>query len=247
MLVNVPHRTDHHLLAGAYALDAVDDLERRRFEHHLRSCAPCRDEVAGFRAAAAGLAIEAAEPFAPSLKAAVLAEIDRTAQVPAPSDEPVAAPVSELPWRRRTRGVLAGLGAVAAVAMMVVGVTTIHHRLTTRPTDDVAALVRATDTRVVRLAGSAGRAQLTFSPSVGAGLFVAEGLTPLDRDHTYELWLVEAGVPHAVATFRPDAAGGAEVRLPSSPPIGAVMAVTEEPGAGSPQPTSAPVLESDAV
>ena len=33
---------DLHLLSGAYAVDALDDLERARFEAHLRTCADCR-------------------------------------------------------------------------------------------------------------------------------------------------------------------------------------------------------------
>src|SRR5579862_3782979 len=40
-------------LLGAYALDAVDDDERRVLEEHLRGCAACREEVAEHREVAA--------------------------------------------------------------------------------------------------------------------------------------------------------------------------------------------------
>ncbi|MFC6343639.1 zf-HC2 domain-containing protein, partial [Nocardioides hankookensis] len=43
---------DIHALVGAYAVDAVDDLERAAFERHLAECADCRDEVASLREAA---------------------------------------------------------------------------------------------------------------------------------------------------------------------------------------------------
>ncbi len=34
--------SDIHHLTGAYALDAVDDIERARFEQHLAECEDCR-------------------------------------------------------------------------------------------------------------------------------------------------------------------------------------------------------------
>ena len=36
---------DIHSLVGAYAVDALDDAERARFEQHLAACAECRAEV----------------------------------------------------------------------------------------------------------------------------------------------------------------------------------------------------------
>jgi anti-sigma factor RsiW len=38
--------SDIHALSGAYAVDAVDDIERASFERHLASCPTCRAEVA---------------------------------------------------------------------------------------------------------------------------------------------------------------------------------------------------------
>ena len=38
--------SDIHALSGAYAVDALDDLERAAFERHLADCADCRAEVA---------------------------------------------------------------------------------------------------------------------------------------------------------------------------------------------------------
>ncbi len=47
---------DIHTLVGAYALDAVDDLERLRFDRHLVTCPSCEQEVAELRATAGRLA-----------------------------------------------------------------------------------------------------------------------------------------------------------------------------------------------
>ena len=52
--------SDIHALSGAYAIDALDDIERAQFERHLAECAECRDEVDSLREAA-GLLVETAD------------------------------------------------------------------------------------------------------------------------------------------------------------------------------------------
>ena len=50
------HDRDIHALSGAYAVDALDDIERAQFERHLAECPACTSEVASLREAAALLA-----------------------------------------------------------------------------------------------------------------------------------------------------------------------------------------------
>ncbi len=50
------HEYDVHALSGAYAVDALDDLERAAFERHLAECPECQAEVASLREAASMLA-----------------------------------------------------------------------------------------------------------------------------------------------------------------------------------------------
>jgi anti-sigma-K factor RskA len=50
-------RRDVHALSGAYALDAVSESERKRFERHLARCAACRREVSGLQEAASRFAV----------------------------------------------------------------------------------------------------------------------------------------------------------------------------------------------
>lgn len=98
---------DIHALSGAFAVDAVDDVERARFEAHLAGCSECRNEVASLRAAAAEMSsVTLASPPA-SLREAVLREISSVRplppqvtpdQVPAPaSAAATAAPSVPLP------------------------------------------------------------------------------------------------------------------------------------------------------
>ena len=48
--------TDIHALAGAYVLDAVNDVERAAFTRHLSQCNACVSEVTELREAVAILA-----------------------------------------------------------------------------------------------------------------------------------------------------------------------------------------------
>ncbi|HEX7718147.1 MAG TPA: zf-HC2 domain-containing protein, partial [Marmoricola sp.] len=64
---------DIHALSGAYAVDALDDIERARFEEHLAVCADCRDEVAGLRDSAWMLASLTDTPPPPEMRDRLLA------------------------------------------------------------------------------------------------------------------------------------------------------------------------------
>ena len=59
---------DIHGLSGAYAVDAVDDVERAGFEAHLAECSQCETEVASLRAAATQLSSITLSAPPPSLR-----------------------------------------------------------------------------------------------------------------------------------------------------------------------------------
>ncbi|HMG28585.1 MAG TPA: anti-sigma factor, partial [Jiangellaceae bacterium] len=109
---------DRHTLAGAYALDALDDGERRLFEAHLETCADCRAEVAELRATAAYLGAASAVPAPPALRDHVLSQIARTRQLPPPRR--TARSARGVP--RWTVNVLAAAATVLAVLAISLGV-----------------------------------------------------------------------------------------------------------------------------
>lgn len=89
-----------HDLVGAYALNAVDDGERRAFEGHLDQCPACREELAGFGGVLDLLADDAGdEVVAPAgLAQRIGAQIALTPQVPRAAGDPPtdeAAPTDE--------------------------------------------------------------------------------------------------------------------------------------------------------
>jgi anti-sigma factor RsiW len=63
-----------HDLTPAYALDALDDAERREYETHLAHCEQCRRELASLSDTASSLAYAADAPPPPShLRSRILA------------------------------------------------------------------------------------------------------------------------------------------------------------------------------
>ncbi len=71
-----------HELSGAYAVDALDDVERARFERHLADCAACHDEVESLSVAAAELSSITQMAPPASLRASVLRSITSVQQLP---------------------------------------------------------------------------------------------------------------------------------------------------------------------
>ena len=80
--------SDIHALSGAYVVDALDDLERARFETHLADCADCREEVRTLSEAASLLGASASAAPPAGLRDRVLADIATVRPLP-----PVARPV----------------------------------------------------------------------------------------------------------------------------------------------------------
>ena len=89
---------DEHTLAGPYAMDAISEPDRARFERHLAGCGECAREVASLREATSRLAAATAISPPPELKERVMAAAAATRQQP-PVTEPQAA---ARPWHARS-------------------------------------------------------------------------------------------------------------------------------------------------
>jgi anti-sigma factor RsiW len=231
---------DIHALSGAYAVDALDDLERAGFERHLAECAECRAEVAGLRETAALLAeTTAVEPPA-ALRDRVLAEI--TTVRPLPPEAP-AAPPAATP-RRHGRGARI-LAAAAAAVVLGAGATVVWQQpwqddTTQAPT--VAQEVQgAPDARSTSLDFPGGaKATVTHSDSVGRAVLVTEKMPPPPKGMVYQLWLdqpVSGMVPAGVMPVKADQT----VVLDGDAASATAAGITVEPEGGSDHPTSEPI------
>ena len=111
---------DIHALSGAYAVDALDDVERARFERHLAGCTACQAEVESLVAAASELSVLTEVTPPASLRAKVLAEIATVRPLP-----PARGTAARL--RRRGRHVVDAPEPVQAPAATAAPATQVEH------------------------------------------------------------------------------------------------------------------------
>ncbi|MFK0244134.1 anti-sigma factor domain-containing protein [Amycolatopsis azurea] len=226
---------DLHTLTGAYALGAATDLERAAFARHLAACPTCTQEVGEFRETAAKLgAAMAVEPEA-VLRARVLREIASTRQIPP------AVPVGDGPPRERRIRALRIVAAIAATAAVFTGGITIGVAVFHQGSGpaQVAEPVTAPDMITVRAAGTGGgTATVNFSRLRGEAVITAQGLPQLANGRAYQFWLSGPGGTRSAGLLR---SGTGSIAAPLSADIDHI-GVTVEPAAGSPHPTTLPVV-----
>lgn len=241
-------RPDAWDLLPGYALDALDDADRRAVEHLLASDADARRALDEYRDVVASFAVEAEPPAA--LRASVLAQVRGTPQVGpgASTGAPVAEPgsggdVVDLAGRRRRRWGVAVAAAAAAVAIAVpttiaVQVSAERDRLREQ-TQVVAEMLADPDSSILR--GSVeGGGEASVLVAGDDMFFRAEGLPELDADRAYQLWVVEGDGSVSSAGLLALRDGGATSLVRGRHGVG--MAVSVEPESGSEQPTTAPIV-----
>jgi anti-sigma-K factor RskA len=217
--------SEPHDLVAAYALDALDEREEREFEQHLASCERCREELAGLREAAAGLAYGAVGPEPPpELKRHILeqARAERPNVIPFPQRRSWAAPV-------------AAAAALAAAFALGVGVWA-----TARPksSDPLAAVLSKPGAKVMPLDG---KGTLAWAPDGSAAVALTVPRAPAGK--TYEAWVMRKGTAKPAGLF----SRSAVFRIDQSVPRGSVVGVTLERAGGTDAPTSAPLAATKEV
>jgi len=247
---------DIHALSGAYAVDALDEVERARFERHLAGCSACQTEVDSLVAAAHQLSAltEVAPP--PSLRAKVLAEISTVRPLP-PLEAPEPAEGSEraedsaadeLAERRRAhsgRGFGRGwrlVVAAATVAVLAIGGFTVWRQIDKDPQQVIADQVLAAPdaTRYAKQLPDGATATVVRSPSLEKAVLITSGMSQPPSGKVFQLWLEDATGHMTSAGLMPG--GGDQVLVLAGDATHSKAAgVTVEPPGGSDQPTSAPV------
>ncbi|WP_339156421.1 anti-sigma factor [Actinomadura luteofluorescens] len=230
------HEHDTHRLAGAYALDALTETERRRFERHLPGCPACADEAAGFRETATRLALAAARRPPDELRGRVMAEIARTRQSP---------PLARRLPSARTRG-LAWLAAAACLVLAMAGAgaawrlqrSAEHEQSLNR---QVAAVMSAPDahTSTVRTPDAA-TVTVVSSRSLGRAVVTTSRMPRLPSARTYQLWWLGPAAPRSAGTMNPS--GKDRPLIASGLGDARRIGVTVEPAGGSSRPSGAPIL-----
>ena len=240
---------DPHDLLAAYALDALDDDERERFERHLAQCEECSEQLALLREPVAALAYAAEGPAPPDALRGRIIESAR--------DEPRAAVIK---LRRRNWPLAAVAGIAAAAACLAIGLgiwanslsnsldreRAAGQQIASTQRFDAAAINTLLDpsakqSRVLGLIAHDTRAgMLSVAPGRRAVLLICEPVqAPAGK--TFETWVISHGTPKRAGLFEKANGECAIVLLTRRVPAGATVAVTLEPAGGVDKPTT-PIL-----
>jgi len=230
--------SDIHALSGAYAIDALDDVERARFERHLADCTDCQAEIASLREAAALLPETTVAEAPASLRVSVLEGIDEVRPLP-----PVVA--STPPPSRRRRVVTLVAAAAAFIAIGGIGATVWHpwsddssDSPSISAIDRVLTAPDAESLPTDRL-DSGGAVTLVRSNSLHTAVVRARDMAPAGPDRVYQLWLMHDG-EFVSAGLMPSGADNT-VLLEGDPASAEAFGITSEPSGGSDKPTRPPV------
>lgn len=221
--------SDIHKLSGAYAVDAVDDLERAAFERHLAECEDCRDEVASLRETTAMLAESVAVTPPPSLRASVLSGVAQIRPLP-----PVVAPPRRVAWFPLL---------VAASIVAVLGVATALWQ-PWAPSENASLtaaeqILRAPDAQSVSVdLGEAGKATVTRSKSLHKAVISTQDMAAAPSGQVYQLWLQQRGDMVSAGLMT---GGDQEIVLEGDAATASAAGVTVEPAGGSEEPNLPPV------
>jgi len=247
----------------------VPEPDRAAFERHLGGCPACREEVRGLREATARLAAASAIEPRPGLREQTLQAAARLRQMPPlvgaePLETDRVARLTRLrpsslrrppgdggPFRSGWLNVLTAaavaLAVVFAGAAIALGLhsSTMQHRLSAAEQRDhaIAAVLTAKDA-VMRTAAvtTGGTATVVMSHREGALVFIASKLSVLPPSRGYELWLMGPSGDRPAGMLPPARGGMSGPMVVRGLRAGDQVGLTIEPAAGSPQPTSAPIV-----
>ncbi len=226
--------SDIHALVGAYAVDALDDLERAAFQRHLDECPDCQQEVVGLQEAAGLLGALAATPPPASMRDRVLADIATVRPLPPVTQQPaVATPGGRTRFRPRL------LVAAAAALIAFGGATAV-----VQPWEDDTSQTQLTAAEQVLSAPDAetytrtfpdgAKATLVRSRELNRAVLTTADMADAPEGSVYELWLVHDDdmVPAGLM-----AGGDHEILLEGDPGTANGFGITVEPDGGSEEPT----------
>ncbi|WP_328938915.1 anti-sigma factor [Streptomyces tauricus] len=250
--MSVLRRGELHSLAAPYALDALEPHEHKRFEKHLKRCDHCAAEVRALREDAVRLAWSTAAPAPAAMRDRVLTAIRTTPQEPAAAEPPARARVERPPSRARRSpfsAFLIPLASTTAAAALVVAA--LFGMQASRTQDElseqraqareIAHVLAAPDARAGTGRDANGQGiGVVASASQKTAVVTSAGLGAPPGKRVHQLWLMRPeGKPRSLGLLDGDTpliATGLNTDATS-------LAVTVEPDGGSPQPTTAPVVQ----
>jgi anti-sigma-K factor RskA len=237
--------TEIHALAGAYALDAVDDVERAAFRRHLAECETCALEVTELQETVGRLADSTWELPPPRLRDSVLAEVRRTRQATrgrADRDRTASA-ASAQRWRRWTAGtVAAGIIAVGVgVGTFAVQEQRVREAQTAAAEASRIQDVLSADDVVIRAVSEGGsELRVVRSESRNAAVVFVTGMAGVNADQAYQLWKIEGNNATSAGVLAAGRTTG--LRYVEGIEGFGTIGVTRERAGGVDSPSTSPIL-----
>jgi anti-sigma-K factor RskA len=223
---------DLHTLTGAYACDALAPDERTAFRRHLDACPDCRQEVAELRATTAVLGLAAAEAPPARLRAAVLAQVAGTRQVPpTPAGHRKAG-------RRWVNRLIWGLAATLIPAGVVLGVALTQNEPSRSGIPAAVQEWNADDLKMAKASADGMGVTVFASHSRDRAMVMLDGPAP-PAGSVYQFWLLDAS-----GAARPSGMTPADGRMVPVSGLGDArnIAITLEPMGGSAVPSGKPLM-----
>jgi anti-sigma-K factor RskA len=202
--------TDIHTLAGAYALNALTELERAEFARHAAGCPSCQLEVAELQETATRLADVTSTAPPARLRAQVLDQITRTRQAGPGGGQGAG---TGRHWRR-------WMVAAAAAVLIAIGAGAGGYALHDQPgrttqlqagqADQIAAVLAAPDSRLTRQLIGGARVTVVVSDSLDQGVALLQAL-PSPGAQAYQLWLINDTAAKPVGVLAAGATEGTKL------------------------------------
>lgn len=258
-----------HPLLPAFSINATDPDETVLVQKHLAACPQATSELASYLTLAEALLFSAPPVMTPAgLEGRIRAGV-RTPPSASSRAMPQPLPMRVGFWQR-LRQILSSpqfrpalvLGVLAVVALLAVGLyfdaqvrqlRGSQASLIAQLTQQQAVLTQVGEGAFLRIslpAGPAGEATAAYAtvvcnPKEQAGFVLAENLPALAADQAYQIWLIRGEERISGGLFRPDAQGNGAIvfRAPKAMGEYEAIGISAEPIAGSPGPTSLPVIQ----
>jgi anti-sigma-K factor RskA len=218
---------------AAYALGALEEPEAARLEAHLEGCDECRRHLRWLEPAVDVLprTVEQREP--PEQLRERLMDTVR-AEAPPVGPDPSRSQAAGW-WRRLGTSMWRPATAVAATAMLIVGV--VAGYLIAEPGGG-----GSTTTFEAQAMPNAPNASGSLARNGGAGILRVRGMPTLASDQVYEVWVQHGDRLDPSSLFVPRSNHTAEAAVPRGLDGADAILVTREPRGGTKKPTSSPLL-----
>ncbi|MGI9146325.1 MAG: anti-sigma factor [Chloroflexota bacterium] len=243
--------------AAALALDCLQPAEAQIVETHAATCSGCAAHLREFREVAAMLGSAVPQVDAPeALGQRILDAARRTGQLPVSTS-------ASRRLRQRFRVSPAWLVAAASLVLSLVAVSRVammQAQIAALQSDaqiardraaryDHVAEVLASDKLAVRLLQPVvqdipSRGTVYMDPLSGTGMVMCRNMPPLEQGHAYQVWFVRGTERVSGGLVWPDHSGNGYtlIQVPTDLQSFDSVGLTDEPGTGSPWPTTPRVI-----